>query len=170
MFGPGWEEGCVGCSFSADHLDGALVHLEHHDVTVVVVSRAPLAEIEAFRRRMGWRFKWVSSFGSDFNYDFHVSFTPEQLASGKVEYNYGLTDRVGEEMPGTSVFYKDPDGQIAHTYSAYARGNEPMLGTYSILDLTPGGRNETGPNHNLTDWVRLHDRYDGTAAASCCAD
>jgi predicted dithiol-disulfide oxidoreductase (DUF899 family) len=169
MLGPGWEEGCIGCSFSADHLDGALVHLEHHDVTVVVVSRAPFAEIEAFRRRMGWRFKWLSSFGSDFNYDFHVSFTPEQLAAGKVEYNYGLTDRVGEEMPGTSVFYKDPDGQIAHTYSAYARGNEAMAGTYSILDLTPIGRNETGPNHNLTDWVRLHDRYDG-AAASCCAD
>ncbi len=170
MLGPGWEEGCVGCSFAADHLDGALVHLEHHDVTVVAVSRAPLAEIEAYRRRMGWRFKWVSSFGSDFNYDFHVSFTPEQLAAGKVEYNYGLTDRVGEEMPGTSVFYKDPDGQIAHTYSAYARGNESMLGTYSILDLTPIGRNETGPNHNLTDWVRLHDRYDGAAASCCAAD
>jgi predicted dithiol-disulfide oxidoreductase (DUF899 family) len=168
MFGPGWEAGCVGCSFLADHLDGALVHLEHHDVTVVVVSRAPFAELEAFRRRMGWRFKWVSSFGSDFNYDYHVSFTPEQVASGKVFYNFGLTDRAGEEMPGVSVFYKDQDGTIAHTYSSYARGNEPMLGTYSILDVTPKGRNETGPNHNLTDWVRLHDRYD-EATASCCA-
>ena len=168
MFGPDWEEGCVGCSFWSDHLDGALVHLEHHDVTVVVVSRAPFGKIEAFRRRMGWRFKWVSSFGSDFNYDFGVSFTPEQLASGKVVYNYGLTDRVGEEMPGTSVFYKDPDGQIAHTYSSFARGGEAMLGTYALLDLTPKGRDENGPGHNLTDWVRHHDRYN-SAVASCCA-
>lgn len=168
MFGPDWEEGCVGCSFWSDHLDGALVHLEHHDVTVVVVSRAPFGKIEAFRRRMGWRFKWVSSFGSDFNYDFGVSFTPEQIASGKVVYNYGLTDRVGEEMPGTSVFYKDPDGQIAHTYSSFARGGEAMLGTYALLDLTPKGRDENGPGHNLTDWVRHHDRYD-SAVASCCA-
>jgi predicted dithiol-disulfide oxidoreductase (DUF899 family) len=169
MFGPGWEAGCVGCSFLADHLDGALVHLEHHDVTVVVVSRAPFAEIEAFRQRMGWRFKWVSSHDSDFNYDYHVSFTPEEIASGRARYNYRLTDRIGEEMPGTSVFYKDADGTIVHTYSAYARGNEAMLGTYSILDLTPNGRNETGPNHNLTDWVRLHDRYDDVDAGGCCA-
>jgi len=169
MFGPGWEAGCVGCSFLADHLDGALVHLEHHDVTVVVVSRAPFAEIEAFRQRMGWRFKWVSSHGSDFNYDYHVSFTPEEIASGRAQYNYQLTDRIGEEMPGTSVFHKDADGTIVHTYSAYARGNEAMLGTYSILDLTPNGRNETGPNHNLTDWVRLHDRYDDVDTANCCA-
>jgi predicted dithiol-disulfide oxidoreductase (DUF899 family) len=168
MFGPDWEEGCVGCSFWSDHLDGALPHLEHHDVTVVVVSRAPYAKIETFRRRMGWRFKWVSSFGSDFNYDYGVSFTPEQIAAGKVPYNYALTDQAGEEMPGTSVFYKDPGGQIAHTYSSYARGGEAMLGTYAILDLTPKGRNETGPGHNLTDWVRHHDRYDA-AAPSCCA-
>jgi predicted dithiol-disulfide oxidoreductase (DUF899 family) len=169
MLGPGWEEGCVGCSFGTDHLEGALVHLEHHDVTVVMVSRAPLAEIETFRRRMGWHVKWVSSFGGDFNYDFNVSFTPEQVASGKVPYNYGLTDRAGEEMPGMSVFHKDADGQIAHTYSTYARGGEVMLSTYSVLDMTPNGRNETGPNHNLGDWVRLHDRYDDTAATSCHA-
>jgi predicted dithiol-disulfide oxidoreductase (DUF899 family) len=168
MFAPGWEEGCVGCSFSADHLDGALVHLEHHDVTVVVVSRARFAEIEAFRQRMGWRFKWVSSYGSDFNYDFGVSFTPEQVASGKVHYNYGITANVGEEMPGLSVFHKDADGTIAHTYSSYARGNEPLLGTYAILDLTPNGRNESGPRGNLTDWVRLHDRY-GDDSGTCCA-
>ena len=168
MFGPDWEEGCVGCSFWSDHLDGALPHLEHHDVTVVVVSRAPFEKIEAFRKRMGWRFKWVSSFGGDFNYDFGVSFTPEQLASGKVSYNYALTDRVGEEMPGTSVFCKDADGRIAHTYSTFARGAEPMLGTYAILDLTPKGRDENGPGHNLTDWVRHHDRYD-TVAPSCRA-
>ena len=169
MLGPGWEEGCVGCSFSADGLEGTLAHLEHHDVTVVVVSRAPLAEIEAFRRRMGWRFKWVSSNGSDFNYDYQASFTPEQIAAGKVYHNYGMTDRAGEEMPGVSVFYKDPDGGIMHTYSAYARGTELLASTYNILDLTPKGRNETGPNHNLTDWVRLHDRYETADPASCCA-
>ena len=169
MFGPGWGEGCVGCSFWSDHLDGALPHLEHHDVSVVVVSRAPFAELEAFRQRMGWRFKWVSSFDSDFNYDFHVSFTPEQIASGEVSYNYRNTTNVGQEMPGLSVFRKDADGSIAHTYSSYARGNESMLGTYTLLDLTPNGRNETGPGHNLTDWVRLHDRYDG-GTASCCVE
>jgi predicted dithiol-disulfide oxidoreductase (DUF899 family) len=170
MFGPGWGEGCVGCSFWADHLDGALVHLEHRDVTVVVVSRAPFAEIEAFRQRMGWRFKWVSSYGSDFNYDYGVSFTPDQLAAGEVNYNYVATANAGEEMPGLSVFHKDADGTIAHTYSSYARGNEPMLGTYTILDLTPNGRNETGPRGNLTDWVRLHDRYDEESGACCAAD
>jgi predicted dithiol-disulfide oxidoreductase (DUF899 family) len=170
MFGPGWEAGCVGCSFLADHLDGALVHLEHHDVSVVVVSRAPFPELEAFRRRMGWKFKWVSSNESDFNYDYHVSFTPKDLASGKVYYNYGMTENAGEEMPGTSVFLKDTNGEIVHTYSAFGRGNEPMLGTYQILDITPKGRNENGPNGNLTDWVRLHDRYDDTAGpASCCS-
>ena len=168
MFGPGWEEGCVGCSFWADHLDGALAHLEHHDVSVVVVSRAPLSEIEAFRRRMGWRFKFVSSHASDFNYDYHVSFRPEDIASGNAFYNFAKTGSVGEEMPGVSVFFKDLDGEIMHTYSAFARGNEPMLGTYQILDITPKGRNETGPNGNLTDWVRHHDRYDGVETASCC--
>jgi len=165
MKGPGWEAGCVGCSFGADHLEGALVHLEHHDVTVVVVSRAPLTEIESFRQRMGWRFKWVSSLGSDFNYDYHVSFTAEELAAGTVYYNYAMTDRVIEEMPGISVFHKLPDGAIVHTYSTFARGTELLLGTYNILDLTPKGRNETGPNHVLTDWVRLHDRYEDTGAA-----
>jgi predicted dithiol-disulfide oxidoreductase (DUF899 family) len=178
MLGPGWEEGCVGCSFSADHIEGALVHLEHHDVTVVVISRAPLPEIEAFKRRMGWRFKWVSSYGSDFNYDYHVSFTPEDVATGKADYNYELTERAGEEMPGVSVFYKDVSGAIAHTYSAYARGTEALAGTYNFLDLTPKGRDETGPNHNLTDWVRHHDRYgvagpvvcSKTESQSCCAE
>jgi predicted dithiol-disulfide oxidoreductase (DUF899 family) len=171
MFGPGWDEGCVGCSFLADHLDGAVVHLEHHDVSVVVVSRAPLAEIEAFKRRMGWKFKWVSSHGTDFNYDFNVSFKPEDIAAGKVFYNYTMTERAGEEMPGTSVFYKDADGEVMHTYSSFARGGELMLGTYQFLDITPLGRNEPGPNGNLTDWVRLHDRYDDAAGpASCCAE
>ena len=160
MLGPGWKEGCVGCSFEVDHIEGALVHLEHHDVTYVAVSRAPLAEIEAFKKRMGWRFKWVSSYGSDFNYDYHVSFKPEEVASGKVYYNYGVTDPQIEELSGHSVFYKDENGSLFHTYSAYGRGTEEFLGTYMVLDLTPKGRNETGPNHSLTDWVRHHDRYE----------
>jgi predicted dithiol-disulfide oxidoreductase (DUF899 family) len=159
MLGPGWKDGCVGCSFGADHIDGGLVHLEHHDVSVVAVSRAPLAEIEAYRRRMGWRFKWVSSHGSDFNYDYHVSFTPEDLAGGKVSYNYAMINPGIDELPGLSVFFKDAAGDIFHTYSSYARGNEELITTYMVLDLTPNGRNETGPHHNLMDWVRRHDEY-----------
>ena len=159
MLGPGWKEGCVGCSFHSDHIDGTLPHLAQRDVTLLAVSRAPFAEIEAFKRRMGWRFKWVSSYGSDFNYDFHVSFTQDDLARGEVYYNYELRRLQSEEMSGISVFYKDPAGDIFHTYSSYARGGEMFLGTYNYLDLTPKGRNETGPNHNLADWVRHHDRY-----------
>jgi len=165
MLGPGWKEGCVGCSFTADHIEGALVHLEHHDVTLVVVSRAPQPEIEAFRQRMGWRFKWVSSYGSDFNYDYHVSFTPDDVANHKALYNYKILDFAIDELAGHSVFYKDETGAIFHTYSAYARGDEQLIGAYNYLDLTPKGRNETGPNFDLTDWVRHHDRYDdGTTA------
>jgi len=169
MLGPGWKEGCVGCSFGADHIEGGLVHLSHHDVSFVAVSRAPLAEIETYRRRMGWRFKWVSSQGSDFNYDYNVSFTPESLAKGKVWYNYAAIDAGIDELPGLSVFARDEAGDIFHTYSSYARGTEELLTTYMVLDLTPNGRNETGPNHNLTDWVRRHDEYeDAKGAASCC--
>jgi predicted dithiol-disulfide oxidoreductase (DUF899 family) len=160
MFGPGWSEGCVGCSFHADHIDGANLHLAHHDVTLLAVSRAPWPEIEAFRQRMGWRFKWVSSYGSDFNHDFHVSFTPEEAAAGEVYYNYELRKFQCDEMSGISVFVRDDDGRVFHTYSSYARGNETLLGAYHYLDLVPKGRSETGPNHNLTDWVRHHDRYD----------
>jgi predicted dithiol-disulfide oxidoreductase (DUF899 family) len=170
MLGPGWNEGCVGCSFGADHVDGSLVHLEHHDVSMVAVSRAPLPEIQAFQKRMGWRFKWVSSFGSDFNYDYHVSFRPEEIATGKVFYNYELSDAQIDELPGTSVFYRDESGDIFHTYSTYARGSEVLLGTYHLLDLTPKGRNETGPRHNLTDWVRHHDRYEDRGAADGCCE
>ena len=160
MLGPEWSEGCVGCSFEVDHVEGALPHLEHHDVTYVVVSRAPPAKIEAFKKRMGWHFKWVSSYGSDFNYDYHVSFTPDEIAKGEAYYNYE-TRKIGiDELSGRSVFYKDENGDIFHTYSAYARGGESFLGTYAFLDITPKGRNETGPGHNLTDWVRHHDRYD----------
>lgn len=161
MFGPGWQEGCVGCSFEVDHIEGALVHLEHHDVTFVAVSRAPLHEIDAFKKRMSWCCTWVSSSSSDFNSDYHVSFTKEDLAKGPTYYNYRLRaeQREGEES-GFSVFYKDEAGNIYRTFSSYARGAEELLGTYMMLDLTPKGRNETGPNHNLTDWVRHHDKYD----------
>ena len=170
MFGPGWAEGCTGCSFMADHVDGARVHFENHDVTFVAVSRAPLAELEAYRKRMGWHFKWVSSFGSDFNYDYHVSFTKEDEATGKVLYNYEMQDYGIDELPGISVFYKDEAGRIFHTFSAFGRGGEPLIGAYNFLDYMPKGRNETGPNFNLMDWVRRHDQYEHDAEkASCCA-
>jgi predicted dithiol-disulfide oxidoreductase (DUF899 family) len=181
MLAPGRQEGCVGCSFFADHVDGPNLHLAHHDVTFVAVARAPLSEIETYKQRMGWRFPWVSSFGSDFNYDYHVSFTPDDLASGKVLYNYQMTQSPLEDLHGTSVFFKDEAGTVFHTYSTYARGGEWGLGAYRFLDLTPKGRNETGPNHTLTDWVRHHDRYDADGfvdptgrwvpaqgTASCC--
>jgi predicted dithiol-disulfide oxidoreductase (DUF899 family) len=159
MLGPDWEQGCIGCSFGADHYDGIVVHLEHHDVAFVVVSRAPLPKIDAFKKRMGWRFKWVSSHGSDFNYDYHVSFTGDAIAQGKVYYNYQLQQIDIDELAGTSMFYRDAAGNIFHTYSAYARGSELVGGAYGYLDHLPKGRNETGPGYNLGDWVRHHDRY-----------
>jgi predicted dithiol-disulfide oxidoreductase (DUF899 family) len=161
MLGLGWKEGCVGCSFGADHNDGIVVHLEHHDVAFVTISRAPLLEIEAFKKRMGWRFKWVSSFGSDFNYDYHVSFTEDELVKGRAYYNYEMREIQVEELAGTSMFYKDKTENIFHTYSAFARGSEMLGGVYGYLDHLPNGRNETGPNHNLSDWVRHHDNYNG---------
>jgi predicted dithiol-disulfide oxidoreductase (DUF899 family) len=164
MFGPGWKAGCVGCSFYADHVDGPSVHLAHHDVTFVAVSRASLEEIAAYKKRMGWRFNWVSSFGNDFNFDYHVSFRKEDLAKGKVYYNFEMMESSMDELHGCSVFFKDETGAIFHTYSSYGRGDERGLGTYMLLDLTPKGRNETGPNFNLTDWVRRHDEYDDGAA------
>jgi predicted dithiol-disulfide oxidoreductase (DUF899 family) len=158
MLAPGWEEGCKSCSFMADHTDGMTIHLAHRDVTMVAISRAPLAEIERFRQRMGWQFMWVSSYGSDFNYDFGVSFTPEQMAEGKIDYNFGEWPQLGEEWPGVSVFYKDDAGDVSHTYSTYGRGVEVMMGTYRLLDLTPKGRDEQ-PGRNMA-WVRHHDRYE----------
>src|SRR5581483_51485 len=159
MMAPGAAAGCVGCSFFADHVDGANLHLANHGVTFVAVSRAPLSQIEAYKRRMGWRFDWVSSNGSDFNYDFHVSFRKEDLARGKVYYNYELIDAGIEDLHGTSVFFKDETGSVFHTYSSYARGDERGLGAYMLLDITPLGRNENGPNFDLTDWVKRHDEY-----------
>jgi predicted dithiol-disulfide oxidoreductase (DUF899 family) len=158
MLGPGWEQGCPSCSFVSDHIDGVNWHLPHRDVTLLAVSRAPLHEIEAFKERMGWRFKWVSSYGSDFNYDFHVSFTKDQLAQGKVEYNYDLVEG-NDELPGLSIFYKDEDGAVFHTYSAYARGLDMLVGAYNYLDLAPKGRDEAALPWTMA-WVRHHDRYD----------
>lgn len=159
MFAPGWKEGCVGCSFEADHVDGARQHFEQNDLSFVAISRAPLAELEAFKKRMGWRFKWVSSFGSDFNYDYQASFKPDVVASGKCYYNFQEQDFAMEEIDGSSVFAKDADGVVYHTNSVYARGNESIIGAYAYLDFAPKGRNENGPRFNLTDWVRHHDRY-----------
>jgi predicted dithiol-disulfide oxidoreductase (DUF899 family) len=155
------DQGCASCSLEADHAEGAIVHLEHHDVSYVRVSRAPLEKLETYRRRMGWKAKWVSSYGSDFNYDFHVSFTPEQLAQGKVYYNYGMVEGF-DELPGLSVFAKRGNG-VFHTYSSYARGNEEVIGAFIYLDMTPKGRNEK----QIMDWVRRHDEY-GEAGASGC--
>jgi predicted dithiol-disulfide oxidoreductase (DUF899 family) len=168
MFGPDWSEGCVGCSFELDQVQGALIHIQHHDVAFAAISRAPLPKIEAFRQRMGWPIKWVSSYNNDFNYDFHVSFRPDEVAAGTAYYNYRPGARVIDEMSGRSVFYKNEAGEIFHTYSSFARGGELFLNGYSFLDITPKGRDET-INGNLTDWVRHHDRYDDDAA-SCCHD
>jgi predicted dithiol-disulfide oxidoreductase (DUF899 family) len=160
MLGPGWKEGCPSCSYLSDHFDGMTIHLAHRDVTFAVVSRAPLDQIEAFKKRMGWRFHWVSSFGTDFNYDYHVSFTKEERADGKVEYNFGKMEFPSDEGPGLSVFSRDASGEIYHTYSAYARGLDILVGTYNFLDLAPKGRDEDGLAHTMA-WVRHHDKYDG---------
>ena len=164
MLGPGWGEGCRGCSFVADHVDGANLHLPHAGATFVAVSRAPLPEIEAYKKRMDWKFPWVSSFESDFNHDFHVSFTPEDLANGKVAYNYDLNEG-DDELPGASIFYKNAGGDIFHTYSTYARGLEPLVTAYSYLDLLPQGRSENGPGYNMGDWMRRHDQYPDASPA-----
>jgi predicted dithiol-disulfide oxidoreductase (DUF899 family) len=155
MFGPGWKEGCPGCSFMADHFDGANLHLAHHDVSLVVVSSAPWPDFAAFKKRMGWRFKWVSSHGSDFNFDYHVSSSENDIAAGKHYYNYKVCNGPGGERSGTSIFYRD-QGDVFHTYSSYARGDDLLIGAYNYLDLTPKGRNED----TIQDWVQHHDRYD----------
>lgn len=159
MLGPGWEQGCKSCSYLADHFDGPAIHLANRDVTLAVVSRAPFVEIERFKKRMGWQFKWVSSNGSDFNYDFNVSFTPEQMAKGKVHYNYRMTEFPSEEAPGISIFTKDDSGTVFHTYSAYARGLDILVGAYNMLDLVPKGRDEADMPYTMA-WVRHHDRYE----------
>jgi predicted dithiol-disulfide oxidoreductase (DUF899 family) len=158
MLGPGWEEGCPSCSFLADHFEGSLVHLANRDVSFVAVSRAPLPEIEAFKKRMGWHFKWVSSFGNDFNHDYNVSFTKDEMAQHQTYYNYQVQDFPSEEAPGASVFYKNAAGNLFHTYSTYERGLDILLGAYNYLDLVPKGRDEDGLDFSMS-WVRHHDRY-----------
>ncbi|MBC8041560.1 MAG: DUF899 domain-containing protein [Opitutaceae bacterium] len=158
MLGPGWEEGCKSCSFMMDHFNAASVHLPARDVSFAAVSRAPLTEILPFKKRMGWNVNWVSSHDNDFNFDYHVSFTPEQMDEGQVYYNYGQRPFPHEEAPGVSVFARDTAGAIYHTYSTYGRGVEFIMGTYHILDLTPKGRDETTLDYGM-EWVRHHDRY-----------
>jgi predicted dithiol-disulfide oxidoreductase (DUF899 family) len=183
MFGPEWKEGCPSCSLLADHIDGAVVHLAQRDVTLLAVSRATLPQIEAFKKCMGWRFKWVSSSGSDFNYDYHVSFTKDEVTKREMYYNYEMQEFPSEEGPGASVFCKNGAGEIFHTYSTFGRGADMLIGAYNYLDLVPKGRDEDALPFTMA-WVRHHDRYsDGyladekkpywpsTAAASpgdCC--
>jgi predicted dithiol-disulfide oxidoreductase (DUF899 family) len=174
MFGPGWAQGCPSCSYMADHTDGMTIHLAQRDISFVAVSRAPLAEIERFRRRMGWRFDWVSSHGSDFNHDFGVSFTREELERGAVFYNYERRDFPSEEAPGVSVFRRDAAGDVFHSYSTFGRGVEVMMGAYRLMDLAPAGRGERDVPHKM-EWVRHHDRYEAgpkvgatQAGAACC--
>ncbi|HEX3436248.1 MAG TPA: DUF899 domain-containing protein [Pseudacidobacterium sp.] len=160
MFGPEWGEGCPRCSMAADHFDRSVVHLAQRDVTLIAVSRAPFEELEAFKKRMGWGFKWVSSYGSDFNFDYRVSFTKEEMA--KKNFNYNYNDKIGfpsEEATGTSVFYRDSNNNVFHTYSQYARGGEGMLLPYHFLDMAPKGRDEEVFGPDAMAWVRHHDRY-----------
>jgi len=159
MMGPGQVAQCVGCSLEVDHIEGILEHLQNHDVTYAVVARAPIEEIEAVRKRMGWHFRWVSSFHSDFNYDFNVSFTPERIATGQAFYNYEYGNPWLEDRSGDSVFFRDDAGGIFHTYSTFGRGGEEFLGIYGYLDVTPKGRDERGPYRTLADWVRPRNTY-----------
>jgi predicted dithiol-disulfide oxidoreductase (DUF899 family) len=178
MLGPDWEAGCPSCSFLADHFDGSVIHLAQRDVSFVVVSRAPLTQIEKFKARMGWHFTWVSSFGSDFNHDYQVSASPEEKASGTAMYNYEMTTFPSEERPGASAFLKNEAGEVFHTYSTYGRGLDILIGAYNFLDLAPKGRDEAGLAWSMA-WVRHHDRYEGAVvdtkasyqepkSASCC--
>ena len=168
MLGPGWAQGCPSCSYLADHFDGANIHLAQRDVSLVAVSRAPYAEIDNYKKRMGWKFKWVSSYGTDFNRDFHVSFTPEEKARGKVEYNYALREFPSEEAPGLSAFIKD-DGAVYHTYSAYARGLDILLGTYNFLDMAPKGRDEGALPWTMA-WIKRHDEYENAVPKGGCCE
>jgi predicted dithiol-disulfide oxidoreductase (DUF899 family) len=184
MFGPGWEEGCPSCSMLADHLQGSLVHLANRDVRLAVVSRARISQIEAFRKRMGWNFKWVSSFENGFNRDYNVSFSQQEMAQHQMYYNYTMQEFPADEAPGLSVFYKDEQGNIFHTYSTYGRGLDILLGVYNFLDMAPKGRDEDALSFSMS-WVRHHDRYPEdpvvansstqsfaqaqSSAASCCS-
>ncbi len=159
MFGPDWVEGCQSCSLLADHFDGSVPHLNARDVTFVVISRAPLAQIEAFKKRMGWNFKWVSSYRTDFNFDYQAAFTKEEKAKGEVYYNYVMQNFPPDEAPGASVFYKGEAGEVFHTYSTYGRGLDILVGAYNFLDMAPKGRDEEGLAFSMS-WVRHHDKYE----------
>ena len=159
MFGPDWEEGCKSCSYLADHFDGANWHLPHRDVSFVAISRASLPKLEAYKKRMGWRFKWLSSYGNDFNFDYHVSFTKEDEKKNEAYYNYGKGEFITDELPGLSVFCKDENGEVFHTYSTYARGLDILVGAYNFLDLVPKGRDEDHLDFTM-EWVRRHDEYE----------
>lgn len=165
MFAPEWNEGCQGCSFQADHIDGALVHFTQRDVSFAAISRAPVEKLEAFRKRMNWHFNWVSSGGNDFNYDFNVSFKEGQE---KVSYNFRTTDFIETELPGNSMFYKDASGKIFRTYSSYARGCEMLMSTYMMLDLLPKGRDEEPFKVHPMEWVKHHDKYGSEKSHDCC--
>jgi predicted dithiol-disulfide oxidoreductase (DUF899 family) len=161
MFDPSWEEGCKSCSFWMDNLDGIAIHLQHRDVTFVAISRAPYERLATYRRRMGWQVKWLSSFRNDFNHDYHVTSTPEEQQSGQANYNYTIAPGSGSERPGLSVFYRDDDGIIYHTYSAYARGIDGVNAAYQVLDLVPKGRDEKGLAYSM-EWLERHDSYERT--------
>lgn len=158
MYGPDWDEGCPSCSFWADNFEGIPIHLAHRDATLVAISRAPYEKIAAYRRRMGWTFPWYSSYGSDFNFDFQVSYTPEQVESGNAEHNYRRT-KVLAELPGISVFYRDEAGEVYHTYSTYERGLDMLNGAYHYMDLLPKGRDEAELRWTMA-WLRRHDQYE----------
>ena len=168
MFGPDWEEGCPSCSFLTDNFNGTDMHLKHRDVTLLAISKAPLSKLEAYKARMGWNFTWVSSFANDFNRDFSVSFTPEEIETGEAYYNYQKGEQPSEELPGASVFYRDENGTIYHTYSTYGRGLDMLIGTYHFLDLVPKGRDESQLAWPM-EWVRHHDKYeDAPDKKGCC--
>ena len=159
MFDPEWEVGCKSCSFLADHYTPAIVHLKQRDITMVTVSSAPLEKLEAFKKRLGWNFKWLSSHGSDFNHDYHVTFTAEDKERGTIFYNFETREGFATETPGISVFYKDHEGAIYHTYSSYSRGLDMLISAYHLLDLTPKGRNEDELSYPM-EWVRHNDSYE----------
>jgi len=161
MFGPDWNEGCPSCSFWSDNFNGIDAHLAHRDTSFALVSRGPIDKLEAYRKRMGWSFKWFSSFGNDFNRDYHVSHTSEELAKGEGYYNYNRQKPYASEAPGISIFRKGPDGTVFHTYSTYARGVDMLNGAYQYLDLTAKGRDEDSSSDHPSGWVRHHDKYEG---------
>jgi predicted dithiol-disulfide oxidoreductase (DUF899 family) len=159
MYGPEWKQGCPSCSFWADNFNGIDIHLKHRDISLIAVSRARLDTLEAYSKRMGWNFRWVSSYGSDFNQDYQVSFTPEQMEKGEMFYNFGITKFPSEEAPGVSVFYKNPQGEVFHTYSCYARGLDMLNGAYHYMDLAPKGRDEDDLPYTMA-WLHRRDQYE----------